>query len=209
MTCNVARVLGTICVASKSILTPHLFISRETQNYLEMNVHASIYSFQATRLLFIDLPCSCRHPVPSRARRENPKACIITFNFGCFRTFLDFSVRLYFSPKMFLGVPTSLGTMPRCLAPFALPRKASNTPFIHFSWNPKLPRNERTCIHIFVPSHTTPLHWPPCPYRHIVPFGARAMGKSERLYYNLQFWLFLGYFWTSPGSVICLSPKRS
>ena len=36
-------------------------------------------------------------------------------------------------------------------------------------------------------------------------FGARASGKFESVYYNLQFWLFLGHFFTSLGLVIFFS----
>ena len=42
MKCNVAWVLGTICIASKSLLIIHLCIFRETQNYPEMTVKAFI-----------------------------------------------------------------------------------------------------------------------------------------------------------------------
>ena len=42
--------------------------------------------------------------------------------------------------------------------------------------------------------------------RHLVTFGARAPGKSESLYYNLQFWQFFGHFWTSSCLVI-FSPE--
>ena len=31
---------------------------------------------------------------------------------------------------------------------------------------------------------------------------ARTPGKSEKVYYNLQFWLFLGHVWTCLGLVI-------
>ena len=37
-------------------------------------------------------------------------------------------------------------------------------------------------------------------------FRARAPEKSESVYYNIQFWLFLGHFWTSLDMVI-FSPK--
>ena len=42
--------------------------------------------------------------------------------------------------------------------------------------------------------------------RHPVAFEVRAPGKSESVYYKLQFCLFLGHFWTSPGLVI-FSPE--
>ena len=44
------------------------------------------------------------------------------------------------------------------------------------------------------------------PRRHFVAFGTRTPGNSESVYYSLQFWLFLGYIWTSPVLVI-FSPK--
>ena len=44
------------------------------------------------------------------------------------------------------------------------------------------------------------------PRRHPVTSESRATWKYESVYYNLQFWLFLGHFWTPLGLVI-LSPK--
>ena len=42
--------------------------------------------------------------------------------------------------------------------------------------------------------------------RHLVVFGSWAPGKSKSVYYNLQFWLFLGHFWTFLGLVV-FSPE--
>ena len=54
----------------------------------------------------------------------------------------------------------------------------------------------------------TPFQWPPIYIlrRHPVAFGTRVPGKSESVYYNLQFWLFLRHFWPSPGLII-FSPE--
>ena len=41
---------------------------------------------------------------------------------------------------------------------------------------------------------------------HLLAFGARALEKSESVYYNLQFWLFFWHFSNSPGLII-FSPK--
>ena len=51
------------------------------------------------------------------------------------------------SPETFLGVPTWLLTLCGTLAESALPRKASNTPFVHLSWNPN-------CIEISIKAST-------------------------------------------------------
>ena len=40
------------------------------------------------------------------------------------------------------------------------------------------------------------------PRRHPVAFETRTPGKSESVYYNLQFWLFLEHFWTFPNLVV-------
>ena len=85
VTFNVARVLGTICIVSKIFWILHLFIYREIQNWLEMNVKASTYCFQATTLLSNDLPCPRRHPVAiwTLAPRKS-KSVYYNFNIGGF-----------------------------------------------------------------------------------------------------------------------------
>ena len=77
---------------------------------------------------------------------------------GNFRTCLGLVI---FSPGRFLGKSTWLFTLRWCLVPFVLPRKASEQPFVHFSWNPKWPWKERKGIHIFVKIHMIPFQWPP------------------------------------------------
>ena len=123
VTYEVARVLGTICVASKSLWTPHLFIYRETQNCLEINVNASTYSFQATCLLSNDLPCpyEASRGVQSSCPGKSPKACIITFNFGCFLDIFYFrmpghifSRNVFRSVDMTCNIARVLGTI--CVA---------------------------------------------------------------------------------------------
>ena len=133
-TCNIAWVLGTICVASKSLWIPHLFISREIQNCLEMKVK-SIHILLPSHLTYFQWPPMSLGGIPWRPElglREISKACIITFNFGCF---LDMFVLLrawsYF-PETFLGKPTWLIMLRWCLALFVLPRKASKYPICSF-----------------------------------------------------------------------------
>ena len=76
--------------------------------------------------------------------------------------------------------------------------KPLNIPFVHFSCNRKLPRNERKRHPYFrskphdsfqMTSHVSK--------RHHVAFGARNPGKFETVYYNLPFSLVFGHFWTS------------
>ena len=121
--------------------------------------------------------------------------------------FWTFSGLVIFTPETFLGRPTWLVALSGCLAPFVLPRKASKHPFVHFSWNLKLSRNERKCIHIFVPCQKNSfLMTSHEPRRHPAAFGARTPRNSESMYHNLQFWLFFGHFWTFLDLVI-FSPE--
>ena len=51
------RCLAQFAMSRKASQHPHLFISRKTQNHVEMNVKTSTYVFQATRFISNDLPC--------------------------------------------------------------------------------------------------------------------------------------------------------
>ena len=84
--CIVVWVLGPICIIMKSLSTPHLFNSHETQNFPEMIVNASTYILSTPHDFFpmISLPPR-RHPMTLElGPRESLKTCITTFNFGCF-----------------------------------------------------------------------------------------------------------------------------
>ena len=140
MACDVPRVLDTICVTSKSLRTSHLFISRETQNYLAMNENASIYigskpheSFPMTYHAFKS------HPVTFRARASvKSESVYYNLQFWLFLRYFWTSPGLdIFSPETFLGVSTSLVTLRGYLAPFALPRNASQHPICSFPVKPK------------------------------------------------------------------------
>ena len=105
-----------------------------------------------------------RHPVAfgSRAPRKSESVYYNLLFWLFLRHLWTFSGVVIFSPKTFLGKPTWLiiccvGTLHhlRCV------EKLVHTTFIHLSWNPKLPQNERKCIHIFVPIHLTHFQWLP------------------------------------------------
>ena len=130
---------------------------------------------------------------------------MITFNFGCFlEHFFDFCRLVIFSPEPFVGVSTWLVTLRGCLIGTIC--IASKSLLIHFSWNPKLFRNERKSIHIFVPSHMSPFQWPLMPVGGILWRSKLGPRKSESVYYNIQFWLFLDKFLTFADLVI-FSPE--
>ena len=97
-----------------------------------------------------------------------------------------------------------------CLVSVVLSWKASEHPIciVHFSWNPNLSWNEVKDIypHICSKPHDSFPMTSHVPRRHPVAFGGRALGKSEIMYYNLQFWLFLGHLFTFSGLII-FSPE--
>ena len=122
---------------------------------------------------------------------------LIIFNFGCilehFRT--SSSLVILFS-KIFLEKSTWLVKLRGCLSPFVLPRKrALNTPFVHFSWNPTLSGNKRKSIHIFVSSHMTHFQWPPMALENI-PWRYELVPRkiSKACIYNFNFSCFWDNF---------------
>ena len=91
------------------------------------------------------------------------------------------------NPETFLGVPTWL---------------------VHFSWNPKLHRNECKGIHILVPSHMTLFQSHHVSLRGIPwcsKLGPRESLKARIITFN--FYGFFWHFWTSLGLVIFFSPN--
>ena len=139
---------------------------------------------------------------------KSPKSRIITFNFSCFWDIFGLlRAQSYFSPETFVGVPTWVVTLRGCLAPFSNLEKPVKPNFVHFSRNLKLSQNEPKAIHIYIRSkgHESFRMSSHVPRRHSVASGARVPRKSESVYYNLLFWLFLRYFWISPSPLIFFS----
>ena len=135
MACDVVRVLNTICVSSKSLRTSHLFISRETQNYLAMNENASIYIGSKPHESFpMTYHAPRSHPVAFGAQASKKSESVYyNLQFWLFLRYFWTSPRLdIFSPETFLGVPTSLVTLRGYLAPFALRQKVSQHPICSF-----------------------------------------------------------------------------
>ena len=109
-----------------------------------------------------------------------------------FGTFLDFSGHnhifswnVHRKADVTYNVARVLGTICVCL------KKPLNTPFVHFSWNLKLSRNVRKCIHIFVPSHMIPFQWPPMSLWGISWRPELWPSKSPKVVLTFNF----GYFW--------------
>ena len=149
-----------------------------------------------------------RHPVSFRARpRENPKTCIITFNFGCFCDIFELFLACHI---FFWNIPRSANkTCIICAGVWHnlhCLEKPLNTRFVHFSWNPKLPRNDCKGIHIFVPSQMTFFQCPPIFLGSIQWRSELGPRKTKSVYYNLQFLQF-ATFWNFFGLVITIIIK--
>ena len=98
----------------------NLKLSRNERKSVHICVSSHITHFQWPPMPLGGIPWSLE-----LGARESPKACIITFNFGCFRDIFGLLWSWpFFSPETFLESSMWLVTLRGCLAPFVLPRKA-------------------------------------------------------------------------------------
>ena len=91
--------------------------------------------------------------------RESSKACIITFKFDCFRDIFYFFGLGHILSRNIPRIADVTCIIAQVLGTIFIASKSLRHPFVHFSWNPKLARNERKGIHIFIPSDMTPFQW--------------------------------------------------
>ena len=102
-----------------------LFISREIQNCLKMNVKAFIYSSNPLDSFPMTSHVPTRHPVAFRSRAPAKSESVYSFNSGVFGTFYDFfGLVIIFSRNILRSADINCNIVrPGCLASFVLPRK--------------------------------------------------------------------------------------